>query len=246
MIKLESRKAIVDKDIRKLNYVVTAGSEEKSALLTQLRKLREDIITTAKRDYVTTQKEVLGTFKTLMEQLASLSFYASEADEDTRNLEKAISQLNKIKTSISENILGLSQEKEDKKDEDDGSEKKQEADEGSDEKVESSANFEQKDEDVEALARDDVKAFIEQSRGTFYEVYESWYTDVMNKGLKISIEGPGSKQIFAVNDADDCFGAYNTEDMEGCLFNTAADYNKAFGEEDDDEDDEDAVEENDD
>lgn len=110
MIKNDSRLKIVEAHIKKLECVVTADSNEGSALLQQLRILREDIKNKAKKDYVEVQANVMNSFRTLMEQLATLSFFASEADEDNREIEKAIVQMNKIKSTISENILGLKEE----------------------------------------------------------------------------------------------------------------------------------------
>ena len=223
MKNLESRLAIVDRDIRKLENVAVATTDESSALLTQLRKLREDIKTTAKKDYVNTQNEVLKTFRTLMEQLASLSFFASEAEEDTRGIEKSISQLNKIKSSISEGLLGLADDKENK-------ESNSEAPE---------ANNEEK---VESSAQMDVKDFVEQSNGTYFENYELWYTAVTERNLKIDIKG---NIVSAIDENGDCLGKYDAQEMEGCLFNNIEDYDRAFEEEsdDDDDDDEDAIEE---
>lgn len=223
MRKFESRLATVDQHIRRLECVTVATTDESSALLTQLRKLREDIKTTAKKDYINTQKEVLSTFRTLMEQLASLSFFASEAEEDTRGIEKSISQLNKIKSTIADGLLGLADEKE-------NSEQEQTNEPA---KVESSAQM-------------DVKDFVEQANGTYFENYELWYTAVTEKNLKINIEG---NTVEALDENGDCLGKYNVQEMEGCLFNNIEDYDRAFEDEDDDEedsDDEDAIEEEDD
>lgn len=231
-MKYESRLAIVNNHIKRLERVVVAETDDSSALLTQLRKLREDIKTTAKKDYLETQKNVLNTFRTLMEQLATLSFYASEAEEDTRNIEKAISQLNKIKSSISEDLLGLAENKEE--DEDKNTEGKEEPKE----KVESSAK------EVDSDVQNDIKNFVEQANGTYFENYEVWFNAVKEKDLKINIDG---NTVEALNDNGECFGKYRVDEMEGCLFNSIEDYDRAFEEEgeEDVEEDEDAIEEDD-
>ena len=235
-MKLESRLAVVDKNIRRLECVVVAGNEENSVLLTQLRKLREDIKTTAKKDYITTQNEVLKTFRTLMEQMATLSFYASEAEEDTRNIERAIGNLNKIKGTISEDLLGLAPEKE--------------GEEGAEAKEAPKAESEQaekadKSEKVESSAKTDVRDYVEAANGEYFENYELWFNAVKERGLHINIDG---NTVEALDENEECFGKYRVDVMEGCLFKTIEDYDRAFEEVDDDEyeEDEDAVEEDED
>ena len=90
----ESKLQIVDRRIKSLMCLVTAdASQEENPLLKQLRTLREEIKTKAQIDYVEIQKSVLSSFKDLMSQLTTLSYYATEADKDPRTIEKTISSL---------------------------------------------------------------------------------------------------------------------------------------------------------
>lgn len=219
-MKLQSRLQIIDKHIKKMECVALADTDKKegSALLNQLRVLREEIKTKAKKDYIEVQKQVLDSFRTLMEQLSTLSFYASEAEKDSRDIEKAISQMNKIKGTISENILGLEEEKDETK------------------APEVTAS-------VTASVEDDVRKFVEDSNGKFYTNYAEWYSDVLKANLKPEIN---RSIVEAVDEEGNCLGKYVTDDMNGCLFNTVEDYDKAFEELDEDEDEDDDSEEEDD
>lgn len=232
MKNLESRLQTIDKHIRKLSCVVTADTNsENSQLLSQLRVLREEIKTKAKKDFLEVQKDVLDTFRTLMEQMATLSFYSSEAEKDPHDIEKAISQLNRIKGTISENILGLEENK-DKEVEQKDSTKKE------DDKAEASA--------VTASVDDDVRKYIEDCKGKHFVNYAEWYSEVLCRKLKPEIHG---SVVFAVDENGETLGKYVTDEMQGCLFDNIDDYDRAFEEIDDDEveeEDEDVVEENDD
>jgi len=227
---LESRLAMVNKNIQKLERVALADAEkntENSALLTQLRALREDIISKAKLDYTQTQADVLKSFKTLMEQLATLSFFASEADKDSRDIEKAIGQLNKIKTLVSENIMGLEENKEDESSEGNQTEAKK----GEGEATAATASVD-----------DDTRNFIEQCGGKYFTSYEDWYREAKKQNLELVIDGSEVEAIIKDSD-DDCLGRYLTDEMYGCLFETIEDYDKAF--EAIDDEDEEEIEEQD-
>lgn len=233
MKNLESRLQTIDKHIRKLSCVVTAdANSENSQLLSQLRVLREEIKTKAKKDFLEVQKDVLDTFRTLMEQMATLSFYSSEAEKDPHDIEKAISQLNKIKGTISENILGLEENKEENE-----GEQKDSPKENKDDKAEASA--------VTASVDDDVRKYIEDCKGKHYVNYAEWYSEVLCRKLKPEIHG---SVVFAVDENGETLGKYVTDEMQGCLFDNIDDYDKAFEAIDDDEveEDEDVVEETDD
>lgn len=225
MKNLESRLKTIDKHIKRLSCVVTAdANSENSQLLSQLRVLREEIKTKAKKDFLEVQKDVLDTFRTLMEQMATLSFYSSEAEKDPHDIEKAISQLNRIKGTISENILGL--------------ENKDESEQKEDDKAEAST--------ITASVDDDVRKYIEDCNGKHYVNYAEWYSEVLCRKLKPEIHG---SVVFAVDENGEIFGKYVTDEMQGCLFDNIDDYDRAFEEIDDDEveeEDEDVVEENDD
>lgn len=214
MTKLQSRLQLVDKHIKRMECVALADTENKegSALLNQLRVLREEIKTKAKKDYIEVQKEVLDSFRTLMEQLSTLSFYASEAEKDSRDIEKAISQLNKIKGTISENILGLEEEKQENK------------------APETNATASA----VTASVEDDVRKFIEDCNGKFYTNYAEWYSDALLKNLKLNIN---RSTVEAFDEEGNCLGKYVTDDMNGCLFDSVEDYDRAFEEVNDDGDD---------
>lgn len=235
MKNLESRLQTIDKHIRKLSCVVTAdANSENSQLLSQLRVLREEIKTKAKKDFLEVQKDVLDTFRTLMEQMATLSFYSSEAEKDPHDIEKAISQLNKIKGTISENILGLEENKDEEGEQKDSPKEK----ENEDSKSEASA--------VTASVDDDVRKYIEDCNGKHYVNYAEWYSEVLCRKLKPEIHG---SVVFAVDENGETLGKYVTDEMQGCLFDNIDDYDKAFEEIDDDEveeEDEDVVEETDD
>lgn len=101
-----TRLEILNSRIKQLECLVTAGEGE-SPLLKQLRLLREDIKTKAELDYVEVQGNVTNTWRLLMEQLASLSFFAKEADKDVRPITKAIDQMNKLKSTIIGDIITL-------------------------------------------------------------------------------------------------------------------------------------------
>lgn len=214
MTKLQSRLQLVDKHIKRMECVALADANgEGSALLNQLRVLREEIKTKAKKDYVEVQKEVLDSFRNLMEQLATLSFYASEAEKDSRDIEKAISQMNKIKSTISENILGLEEEN-------------KEAAPATPNTTASVAT---------ASVEDDVRKFVEDFNGKFYTNYAEWYSDALLKNLKLNIN---RSTVEALDEEGNCLGKYVTDDMNGCLFDNIEDYDKAFEEVNDDEEEE--------
>lgn len=212
MKKLESRLAIIDEHISKLEKIAVAdANSESSALMQQLRKLREDIKSKAKKDYLEVQSNVLNSFRTLMEQLTTLSFYASEAEEDSHSIEKVISQLNKLKTTISENVLGLKPEEKES------------------EQTTASAETETEEEKEE---EDEIRAYIESKNGKFFTSYADWYSACMDKNLKIDISG---STVSAFNENGECLGKYVTTDMNGCLFDTVEDYDKALEDVDDEE-----------
>lgn len=199
---LESRLEIVNKHIKKLERCVIASEEQKvSPQLQQLRQLREEIKSKAKKDFLQVQSEVLDGFRTLMEKLTTLSFFASEAEQDNREIEKAISQMNKIKSTISEGILGLKEEKE------------------GENKATASAE--------EASVEDDARKYVEQANGKYFTVYQEWFDECKNRGLQLDIEGD---TVSALNDNEDCLGRFSTDDMEGCLFENIEDYDRAFDE----------------
>lgn len=219
-MKLQSRLQLVDKHIKRMECVALADANgEGSALLNQLRVLREEIKTKAKKDYVEVQKEVLDSFRNLMEQLATLSFYASEAEKDSRDIEKAISQMNKIKSTISENILGLEEEN-------------KEADAPATPNTTASV--------ATASVEDDVRKFVEDFNGKFYTNYAEWYSDALLKNLKLNIN---RSTVEALDEEGNCLGKYVTDDMNGCLFDNIEDYDKAFEEVNDDDDEEEETEE---
>ena len=59
------------------------------------------------------QKNCLTGFRVLMENLTTLSYFAKEAGKDVRSIERAISNLNKEKKVIAEDIMSLKEDEED-------------------------------------------------------------------------------------------------------------------------------------
>ena len=105
---------VINKRIRSLEALVTADSkEDQSPILKQLLSLREEIKTKAKIDYLDAQKNCLTGFRVLMENLTTLSYFAKEAGKDVRSIERAISNLNKEKKVIAEDIMSLKEDEED-------------------------------------------------------------------------------------------------------------------------------------
>jgi len=104
---------VINKRIRSLEALVTADSKDgPSPILKQLLTLREEIKTKAKIDYLDAQKNCLNEFRILMENLTTLSYFAKEAGKDVRNIERAISNLNKEKSIIAEDIMNLKEDEE--------------------------------------------------------------------------------------------------------------------------------------
>lgn len=138
-----SQLSIINSKIKQLECLVTADAGE-SPLLKQLRTLRDDIKTKADVDYVEVQSNVLNTWRTLMEQLTSLAFFAKEADKDVRPIEKAVSQLNKLKSSIVGELI-----KDDSKED-------------------------EKEEKVTSNAKDDIQNLVTKNGGIYFNNYEKW------------------------------------------------------------------------
>ena len=200
----ESKLQIVDKRIKSLMCLVTAdASQEENPLLKQLRTLREEIKTKAQIDYVEIQKSVLSSFKDLMSQLTTLSYYATEADKDPRTIEKTISSLNKLKSVIAEDLL-----KQDKKTDEDGSDE-----------VTSEAKQVPTDEDL--------RTFVQRHGAVYFDNLEKWNNIAKGRNLTVVDEGDC---VFSALDAEGVCGTFAVSEGEGCLFDNKSKYEDAFNE----------------
>ena len=202
----ETNLQVVDRRIKSLQCLVTAdASNEENPLLKQLLTLREEIKTKAQIDYVNVQKEVLESFRILMNQLTTLSYYASEAEKDVRTIDKVNSTLNKLKSLISEDLL-----KNKENSEGDNSDKSSE--------VTSSA---------EVPTDEDLKTFVSRHGAVYFDNLEKWLEVVKERNLTVVDEGDG---VYSSLDDEGVNGTFAVSEGEGCLFDNKSSFEDAFNE----------------
>ena len=83
-------------------------------IVKQIQVLREQMKETAQAEYAKAKIEVTKLFRDLAHAITEVIHYASEAGEDTRNLEKVSSQLIKLKTQANLDVSGLTKEEPEK------------------------------------------------------------------------------------------------------------------------------------
>jgi hypothetical protein len=198
---------VINKRIRSLEALVTADSkEDQSPILKQLLSLREEIKTKAKIDYLDAQKNCLTGFRVLMENLTTLSYFAKEAGKDVRSIERAISNLNKEKKVIAEDIMSL---KEDEEDENEN--------ESSEDKA--TASFETK-----------LSLVVHNEEGAeYFTNYEEWCKAAEDYNIE-------KKEDYAIaSDEDGTLGLFDFEEGEGCLFPSHESFSDVIDMESDDD-----------
>lgn len=201
----ETNLQVVDRRIKSLQCLVTAdASNEENPLLKQLLTLREEIKTKAQIDYVNVQKEVLESFRILMNQLTTLSYYASEAEKDVRTIDKVTTALNKLKSLISEDLL------KNKENSEDNSDKSSE--------VTSSA---------EVPTDEDLKTFVSRHGAVYFDNLEKWLEVVKERNLTVVDEGDG---VYSSLDDEGVNGTFAVSEGEGCLFDNKSSFEDAFNE----------------
>lgn len=198
----ETNLQVIDRRIKSLECLVTAEtSNEENPLLQQLRTLREEIKTKAQIDYVDIQKKVLDSFRILMNQLTTLSYYASEAEKDTRIIDKVVVSLNKLKSLVAEDLL-----KADKK-EDEGEVATSEA--------------------KQVPTDEDLRTFVQRHGAVYFDNLENWINIVKERNLTIVDEGDG---VYSSLDEEGVCGTFAVSEGEGCLFNNKSEFEDAFDE----------------
>jgi hypothetical protein len=199
----ETNLQIINRRIKSLECLVTAdASNEETPLLKQLRNLREEIKTKAQLDYVDVQNKVLVSFRVLMNQLTTLSYYAAEADKNTKLIEKVISSLNKLKSLIAEDLL-----KEEKKEDETGEVTTSEA--------------------KQVPTDEDLKTFVLRHGAVYFDNFEKWCEVVKERNLTICDEGD---YVYSALDEEGPCGNFVVNEGEGCLFDNAISMEKAFDE----------------
>lgn len=199
----ETNLQIIDRRIKSLECLVTAdASQEENPLLKQLKTLREEIKTKAQIDYVEIQKKVLESFRIMMNQLTTLEYYASEAEKDTRVIQKVVSTLNKLKSLIAEDLLKVSDDKKEN------------------EQVATS--------EAKAIPTDeDLKTFVQRHGATYFDNFEKWCEIVRSRNLTIVEEGDS---VFSALDENGVCGTFAISEGEGCLFDNFDSMEEAFNE----------------
>lgn len=200
----ETNLQIIDRRIKSLECLITAdASQEENPLLKQLKTLREEIKTKAQIDYVEIQKKVLESFRIIMNQLTTLEYYASEAEKDTRVIQKVVATLNKCKSLISEDLLKVSDDK--KEDE---------------QQVATS--------EAKAVPTDeDLKTFVQRHGAIYFDNFEKWCDTVKSRNLTIVEEGDS---VFSALDENGVCGTFAISEGEGCLFDNFNSMEDAFNE----------------
>lgn len=200
----ETNLQIIDRRIKSLECLITAdASQEENPLLKQLKTLREEIKTKAQIDYVEIQKKVLESFRIMMNQLTTLEYYASEAEKDTRIIQKVVSTLNKLKSLIAEDLLKVSDDK--KEDE---------------QQVATS--------ETKAIPTDeDLKTFVQRHGAVYFDNFEKWCEIVRGRNLTIVEEGDS---VFSALDENGVCGTFAILEGEGCLFDNFDSMEEAFNE----------------
>lgn len=203
----ETNLQIVDRRIKSLMCLVTAdASPEENPLLKQLKTLREEIKTKAQIDYVDIQKKVLESFRIIMSQLTTLEYYASEAEKDTRVIQKVVATLNKCKSLISEDLLKVTD--------------KEESEEGQEGQVATS--------ETKSIPTDeDLKTFVQRHGAIYFDNFEKWCDTVKSRNLTIVEEGDS---VFSSLDENGVCGTFAITEGEGCLFDNFNSMEDAFNE----------------
>lgn len=200
----ETNLQIIDRRIKSLECLVTAdASQEENPLLKQLKTLREEIKTKAQIDYVEIQKKVLESFRIMMNQLTTLEYYASEAEKDTRIIQKVVSTLNKLKSLIAEDLLKVSDDKKE-----------------NEQQVATS--------EAKAIPTDeDLKTFVQRHGAVYFDNFEKWCEIVRGRNLTIVEEGDN---VFSALDENGVCGTFAISEGEGCLFDNFDSMEEAFNE----------------
>ncbi len=107
---------------------------EVNPIVKQIQVLREQMKETAQAEYAKAKIEVTKLFRDLAHAITEVIHYASEAGEDTRNLEKVASQLIKLKNQANLDVSGLSNGED-------------ESEESTEDSVEQPSDFENEEED---------------------------------------------------------------------------------------------------
>lgn len=205
----ETNLQVVDRRIKSLQCLVTAdASNEENPLLKQLLTLREEIKTKAQIDYVNVQKEVLESFRILMNQLTTLSYYASEAEKDVRTIDKVTATLNKLKSLISEDLLKSKENPEDN----------------------SEVNLDKSSEvtsSAEVPTDEDLKTFVSRHGAVYFDNLEKWLEVVKERNLTVVDEGDG---VYSSLDDEGVNGTFAVSEGEGCLFDNKSSFEDAFNE----------------
>ena len=199
----ETRLQLVDRRIKSLECLVTAdASQEENPLLQQLKTLREEIKTKAQIDYVEIQKKVLDSFRIIMNQLTTLEYYASEAEKDTRVIQKVIASLNKLKSVISEDLLKVDNKE--------------------------SENAEVATSEAKQVPTDeDLKTFVQRHGAVYFDNLKKWCEVVKSRNLTIVDEGDN---VYSALDEEGVCGTFAVSEGEGCLFDNASSMEDAFNE----------------
>ena len=199
----ETRLQLVDRRIKSLECLVTAdASQEENPLLQQLKTLREEIKTKAQIDYVEIQKKVLDSFRIIMNQLTTLEYYASEAEKDTRVIQKVIASLNKLKSVISEDLLKVDNKE--------------------------SENAEVTTSEAKQVPTDeDLKTFVQRHGAVYFDNLKKWCEVVKSRNLTIVDEGDN---VYSALDEEGVCGTFAVSEGEGCLFDNASSMEDAFNE----------------
>jgi hypothetical protein len=204
----ESNLKLIDRRIKSLECLVTAeATQEDNPLLKQLKTLREEIKTKAQIDYVSIQKNVLESFRILMEQLSTLAYYAQEADKDARPVEKVSSIINKAKSMVSEDLLKMKTDMDTK------------------ETVPATSAA-----DYEVPTEESLSDFVQRKGGVYYSSLDEWLSACKKRGLTVSKD----EEILSYSaiDDSDCVGTFVVEEGEGCLFASSDAMRNAFDDED--------------
>lgn len=93
-------------------------SAETNPIVKQIQVLREQMQETAQAEYAKAKIEVTKIFRELAHAITEVIHYASEAGEDTNNLQKVATQLIKLKNQANLDVSGLSGNKEIEKEDD--------------------------------------------------------------------------------------------------------------------------------
>lgn len=199
----ETRLQLINRRIKSLECLVTAdASQEENPLLQQLKTLREEIKTKAQIDYVEIQKKVLDSFRIIMNQLTTLEYYASEAEKDTRVIQKVIASLNKLKSVISEDLLKVDNKE--------------------------SENAEVATSEAKQVPTDeDLKTFVQRHGAVYFDNLENWCEVVKSRNLTVVDEGDN---VYSALDEEGVCGTFAVSEGEGCLFDSASSMEDAFNE----------------